>query len=86
MDYEGCRKQSLQGASAPKQNAVVGIHNSRGAGDAIAGYRDNDVTCGMVNGKHNNPAVQRPPQERRAAKASTNVSWTQPQGRKLTLQ
>ena len=28
---------------------------SAGAQDAIGGYRDNDVTSSLVNGKHNNP-------------------------------
>ena len=86
LGHDELRGQKLQRATAAKQAAVVGCLGSKGAQDAIGGYRDNDVTASLVNGKHNNPAVNRPENKARAAKASTNVSWVQPQGRKLTLQ
>ena len=60
---------------------------SAGAQDAIGGYRDNDVTSSLVNGKHNNPAiVKEKGQQLRRLKASSQVKWEQPKGRKLTLQ
>ena len=65
---------------------MVGVLGSAGAQDAIGGYRDNDVTANLVNGKHNNPAVLKAKGGPRAAKASSNVKWEQPKGRKLTLQ
>ena len=78
--------QKLQTASAARQGAVVGVLGSRGASDAISGFRDNDVTHNLVNGKHNNPAMMNVKSESRATKASSNVKWSQPKGRKLTLQ
>ena len=86
LSHGQLQSQKLQKASQAKQGAVVGVLGSAGAQDAIGGYRDNDVTSGMVNAKHNNPAVMRPPNDARRTKASSNVSWQQPKGRQLTLQ
>ena len=85
LSHSQLQSQKLTKASAAKQQAVVGCMGSAGAQDAIGGYRDNDVTANLVNGKHNNPAVMRPANNQRAAKASSNVSWNQPKGRQLTL-
>ena len=50
---------------------------SAGAQDAIGGYRDNDVTANLVNGKHNNPrAMVDQTVASRAVKNSSKVSWT----------
>ena len=68
-------EQKVRPGTNARQGAVRGILGSTGASDAIVGYRDNDVTANMVNGKHDNPAVMRPPQERRQVKASSKVSW-----------
>ena len=65
---------------------MVGVLGSAGAQDAIGGYRDNDVTANLVNGKHNNPAVLTAKGQPRRGKASSKVNWEQPKGRKLTLQ
>lgn len=86
MNYDETRGQKLQRASAAKQGAVVGCLGSRGAQDAIGGYRDNDVTAALVNGKHNNPAVQRPANDARVVKASSKIAWAQPKGQALTFQ
>ena len=81
LSYDELREQKLTTASAAKQQAVVGCLGSAGASEAINGYRDNDVTANLVNGKHNNPAVLRPENNPRKAKASSNVKWVQPKGR-----
>jgi len=61
---------------------VVGCLGSAGAQDAIGGYRDNDVTSNLVNGKHNNPTIVRDKgQQVRRQKASSTVKWEQPKGR-----
>ena len=54
---------------------MVGVLGSAGAQDAIGGYRDNDVTASLVNGKHNNPAVLKAKGEPRRGKASSKVNW-----------
>ena len=60
-----------------RQAAVVGVMGSKGAQDAIGGYRDNDVTANLVNGKHNNPrAMVDQTVASRAVKNSSKVSWT----------
>ena len=78
LSHGQLQSQKLQSASNAKQSAVVGVLGSKGANDAIAGYRDNDVTHNLVNGKHNNPAVMKPTNDARRTKASSNVSWNQP--------
>ena len=75
----------LQSASAARQGVAVSVHGSSGTTQAISGYRDNDVTHNLVNGKHNNSAVMNVTAAPRATKASSNVKWSQPKGRKLTL-
>jgi len=61
--------QKLDYGNAAKKNAVAGCLGSRGATDAIAGYRDNDITANLVNAKHINPAVLNPPRGAVVAKA-----------------
>ena len=66
---------------------MVGVLGSAGAQDAIGGYRDNDVTSNLVNGKHNNPTMMSAKgAQMRRLKASSNVKWEQPKGCQLTLQ
>ena len=90
LSHGQLQSQKLQNASSSKQSAVVGVLGSRGATDAISGYRDNDVTHNLVNSKHNNPAVMKPANDARRGKASSNVNWSQPKGSSkgssLTLQ
>ena len=75
LNFKAMSAQKNRPGNQSKQSAVGGFLGSAGASDAITGYRNNDVTANMVNGKHDNPAVLRPPQERRAVKASSKVSW-----------
>ena len=69
-----------------RAGALSAVHGGSGSKDAIAGYKDNDVTAKLVNTKHNNPAISKVKDEKRAVKASSKVSWEQPKGRQLTLQ
>ena len=70
------RQQKLTYGNDARQAAVVGVLGSAGAQDAIGGYRDNDVTANLVNGKHNNPrAMVDQTVASRAVKKSSNVSW-----------
>ena len=98
MTMQQEKQQKLTYGNNARQAAVVGVLGSAGAQDAIGGYRDNDVTTGLVNGKHNNPrAMVDQTVASRAVKNSSKVAWTQPaqtinpdgtvaKGRKLTLQ
>ena len=61
LNFQSMSEQKVRPGTQAKQGAVKGILGSAGASDAINGYRDNDVTANMVNGKHDNPAVMRPP-------------------------
>ena len=40
-----------------RASALSGCLGSKGAGDAIAGYKDNDITANLVNAKHTNPGI-----------------------------
>lgn len=64
-------------------NAVLG---SRGATDAISGYKDNDITANLVNSKHTNPTISAAKDNGRVGKASSKVSWEHKKGSILTLQ
>ena len=62
------------------------ILGSKGATDAIAGYKDNDITANLVNSKHTNPTISAAKDGGRVGKASSKVSWEHKKGSILTLQ
>ena len=69
-----------------RAGALSAVHGGKGAVDAIAGYKDNDVTASLVNCKHANPTLSKVKDQPRAVKASSKVNWEQPKGRQLSLQ
>ena len=69
-----------------RAGALSAVHGGQGSKDAIAGYKDNDVTSSLVNTKHANPTIAKVKDQPRAVKASSKVNWEQPKGRQLSLQ
>lgn len=81
LDMNQMLSQSLCKTRTVRTQAVEGVLGSKGASEAIGGYRDNDITANLVNTKHTNPAVMNPGKEARMTKASSKVNWNQPKGR-----
>mmetsp|Transcript_18075 Transcript_18075/g.13022 ORF Transcript_18075/g.13022 Transcript_18075/m.13022 type:complete len:85 (+) Transcript_18075:439-693(+) len=80
-------KNSAYGSPEKRANCAA-VHSSNQVFGSVNKYKDNDVTHGQCNTKHDNPII------RSGAKGTLNKdkwtpkttgAWTQPKNQKLTL-
>ena len=57
LSFGEMSKQDLKYGSSTRDAGLAKGMGGAGATDAIRVYNDNDITSGLVNGKHTNPAI-----------------------------